>query len=412
MAQQDTAARAAAPAQGQQAGTGIAARGADRVPGSYAAPDDVTKRLQWAAGAGGMHVVGGVAVCPSMPDGCEVALSIVQVDVDAETYGLGEGKLGLAKSALQRIGLSSGVRWNVFRTNRTDDGSNPHYCAWRAEGEVTGLDGTTSPVIGSVELDLRDGSAQVLALNERAKRKGRKDAADQVREMRMFITRHAETKAMLRAIRSLGIRTSYTREELQRPFVCAKLMFTGKSEDPELRKHFATMRAERMLGGTAALYGQQQAPALLAGPTHAAPANVPALPRHNAPPPVSSTSAADAFDDGEIVEADEAPAPPKVDTRLFMPGKKGAPKVMVKDAEDKDLAFWIDRLTKGLAADPEKDYADKDRDLVASIGFEMTRRLAAEAKPAPKGDAKKPTGSPLADAPEDERTPFDDELLT
>ena len=67
-------------------------------------------------------------------------------------------------------------------------------------------------------------------------------------------------------------------------------------------------------------------------------------------------------------------------------------------AEDKDLAFWMDRLTKGLEANPDKDYADRDRDLVASIGAEMKRRLAAEAKPSRSASSTMPT---------DDRTPFD-----
>src|SRR6185295_13684583 len=121
-------------------------------------------------------------------------------------------------------------------------------------------------IVGEKEMDLREGSAQVQALWDRYKakkaafeRKGWKtpnEPTGQIREMRLHILGHAETKAQLRAIRSLGIKTSYTVEELRKPFVVARLMWTGQTDDPQLRGIFAEKIADSMLSGRRALFGQ------------------------------------------------------------------------------------------------------------------------------------------------------------
>src|SRR5690606_41429138 len=60
----------------------------------------------------------------------------------------------------------------------------------------------------------------------------------------------------------MGVKRSYAPAELQNPFAVARLTWTGQTDDPELRREFARMHAERMLDGTAALYGASPASAL------------------------------------------------------------------------------------------------------------------------------------------------------
>jgi hypothetical protein len=138
-------------------------------------------------------------------------------------------------------------------------------------------------VTGEVEIDMREGSPQIEAMKARAK-----DGANiesQIRDTRLFLLRHAETKAKLRAIADMGVKRSYTAQELSKPFAIARVMFTGKTQDPELRRMFASKIADSMLGGHRALYGgvpATQAPAL------SAPVAAPQLaghepPRHFAP---------------------------------------------------------------------------------------------------------------------------------
>jgi hypothetical protein len=194
--------------------------------------------------------------CGHLPEGCAVAFSVVHVDArpakeGGEVYPTGGGKFGIVGSALNRIAAAAGVSWDPELTCTLDDRSDPLFCQFRAVGEVRHFDGTEQIVTGTVELDLREGSAQLAAIRGRSQG----DPEVQIRDMRLFIVRHAESKAKNRAIRSLGMKNGYTQAELFRPFVVAKLMFTGQSDNPEIAYRFAEMNAVRMLAGKRALYG-------------------------------------------------------------------------------------------------------------------------------------------------------------
>ena len=228
---------------------------------------------QLRAAAEHYNLVSPASSLASLPDGCEVALSVVTVDpapASGEVYDVGGGKLGLSKVILDRISAAAGVSWDASQSRRIDDGANPHYCHFRAVGTYKHFDSTPMQVIGEKEMDLRDGSPQIEALYERFRaakdRGGRaKDPTGQIREMRLHILAHAETKARLRAVRSLGLKTAYTQAELRRPFVVARLMFTGRTDDPDLKRIAYQMRMASALGGMAALYGPA-APVRLAPP--------------------------------------------------------------------------------------------------------------------------------------------------
>lgn len=211
----------------------------------------------------------------SIPEGCEVAISAIQIDPDpksgGDVYEVGGGKLGLSKYALDRISNAAGISWDAHQSRRLDDARDPHYCHYKAVGVYRHFDGTEVQLQGEKEMDLREGSAQVQALWERyesglAKFKAGqqkyppKDPTAQIREMRLHILAHAESKAKLRAIRSMGIKTAYTAEELKKPFMVARLMWTGQSQDPALRAEAFRMRGMQMMGGMRAMYGAPVAP--------------------------------------------------------------------------------------------------------------------------------------------------------
>jgi len=244
------------------------------------------------------HLVTPSTACGSLPEGCEVAISVVHVDPNAgagEVYPVAGNKLGLAKVALDKIGAAAGVTWDATLSGRLDDGRDPRYCHFRAVGYARNFDGSIRTITGEKEMDLRDGSPQVEALEERvrekaarAKREGKapsaEDASKQIREMRLHILGHAETKAKLRAIRSLGIKSSYTPTELAKPFAVARLMWTGRSADPELRRAFALKQADALIGATSMLYGggPTEPRELGAAAQPSPPASAPRL--HSAPP--------------------------------------------------------------------------------------------------------------------------------
>lgn len=366
------------------------------------------------------HLVSPATSVGALPEGCSVAMSTVLVDVARETYNVAGGgdddggggkggKLGLGKTALDRIAAAAGVSWDPDRSRRLDDGKDPRYCAWLAVGTVRTFDGALITFQGSKDVDLREGSPQVEALCaryrtklEKWERSGKqgwppKEPHAQLREQRMHLVSMAETKARLRAIRSLGVRTAYAPEELRKPFVVARMAFTGQTSDPELRRTFAVMQAQAFLGARSALYGGS-APALPAAP---APAALPA-------PPVGQTIEPE---DGELFDDEPAPAattmPPGRDTApaanvgqdplagrspigatpdgppaapptersgFAIPGgrSKGTP---IEDADDRDLTYWAGRIDDDLAQGRGKpQFADRDRALVAAIRAEQGRR--------------------------------------
>jgi hypothetical protein len=261
---------------------------------------EVNRRLMEASKE--YHLVSPATSCDIIPEGCAVTLSLVCVDPNPdpykgpkEVYAVG-GRLGLSLSTLQRIASAAALSWDPDKSGRLDDGSDPHYCHYRAVGVVRNFDGSPRTVTGEVEIDARDGSPQIEEIVTKAKnakdKGGRprpRDPAPQILELRKFILRHAESKAKNRAVADMGVKRSYAPEELQKPFAVARLMWTGETNDPELKREAFRMRAEAMGGAVHGLYGDEGvAPSGL--PAHRA--GRPALPRHvgHAPPPVSEVN--------------------------------------------------------------------------------------------------------------------------
>jgi hypothetical protein len=218
---------------------------------------------------GACHLVNSPAVGCGIPDGCAVAYSVTYINTARDTYPIkGEGnKVGLGKDALNLIAMGMGVQWDPVLSHRLDNGSDPHYCRYIAVGKMRDSDGTWITVFDEKENDLRDGSQQAKDMSEK-----------QLAMQRLNIYSLTITKARNRAIRGRGVKCAYPAEELTKPFVAFKLVFTGESNDPEIRR----MKARSMLESQSVLYGAPPAPPAL-------------LP----PPPVSHITA-----DGEVIDDD------------------------------------------------------------------------------------------------------------
>lgn len=248
------------------------------------------------------HIVSPATTVDALPPGCGVAVNYVLVDASTEktgpgeVYPLGGGKLGLSGTTLAKIGAAAGVDWDAIQSGRLDNGSDPHYVHFRAVGHVRNLDGSVRTLTGEVEIDARVGSPQIDEIVIKAKaRNPPNDGASQILELRKFILRHAESKAKNRAIASMGLKRSYTATELAKPFAVCRLMWTGQTDDQELKRVFAEKTADAMIGGMASLYGR---PAPQPAP---APHSLPSAPQRfdtaapafawHAPPPVLTTAA-------------------------------------------------------------------------------------------------------------------------
>jgi hypothetical protein len=258
------------------------------IEGNFRDPVKATAALKAAADA--YHLVSPTTMVGALPDGCAVALALVHISPDdPHLYRVGD-KVALDRTHLAQIGNAVGA--SIIESRRTDDGSDPHYCAWTVGVRYRQFDGTWAYKQGSVEQDLREPlGAEYVDAVEKAADKNR-DPKKQIRELRRFITRHAESKALNRAYAAIGIRRSYTRAELERPFCVARVVFTGQSDDPEARRQFRTGIMQSFLGSSDDAFGPAVAP-------------LPA-PQVSPPPPLPDYSESPTYD----TEGEEYPPDP------------------------------------------------------------------------------------------------------
>lgn len=381
-------------------------RGDMQISGSYHNAQEINHRLT--AAKNKCHLIAPVTSCGTPPEGFEVVLSVVDIDVEFypddhhqfwkrgkpvgdDLYHVGGAydgaKFGLAKAVLARLEAAAGISWDSDRCRRLDNGSDAHYVHFGVTGVVKNFNNEPRIITGQKQMDLREGSPVLLAMRDRIFTKGAKKSQGdkgykspeqleesyrtQLRDLRMFILEHAETKAKLRSIRQgLGVKTSYTRKELEKPFIAAKLVFTGRSDDPELKREFALMGARQALGSTNALFGA-------APPVPQALPQAPMVPAL-APPPVGEGGVTvDDFDEGdysdhtEIVEEPQQAAPPARQSGgrypLTLPGgpEKGKP---LTEVSASTLEWW--------AANAKED------PLREACSTELWRRSPAQEPPA------------------------------
>lgn len=239
------------------------------VGGVFDEVDQLARAIQ-ALGKAHNLVVPGGAIGRDLPMLYSAGISFIFPDLEHDTYKIrGSSKLGIGKVALDRIARGAGVRWNPMLCGRIDDNSNSNFIEYQVAGSVLQLDGTEGTISAIKRIDLRaDKSTDVSTWGadsqEIAKDAGNaKDGAGnpaprdpwpQILQARQHILSNAETKAKNRAIRSLGVRASYTADEIRKGFAVVRLQFTGHHDDPEIEREVAMKIADRALGSSAMLY--------------------------------------------------------------------------------------------------------------------------------------------------------------
>ncbi len=310
----------------------------------------------------------------ALPEGCEIVVGHVFVDtrteerpkrngpgtylasVSGDIYHTEGGRWGLSKTVLNRIAAAAGVKWHVSR--RMDDGSHPYYVHWYVEGNYRSFDGATHTINGSKVADLRNGSPAASKLR------------DGLPQARAFIAEMAESKAKLRAIKdAFGIKGGYTLEELKKPFVTARVMFNGRSEDPETQRMFSRAIAASFLDSSSALFGAPQT-------REPEPARL--------PPPDAGVDDSGEWPIKENKEGPEAGREPaetspemhadgaNPDLELKFSRSKGH---KVRDARTVDLE-WIAATVSANLGGGNSRYPDSDRKLLAAVRAELTQRKA------------------------------------
>lgn len=235
----------AAPA--PRANAALAKVDAAQMVGAYRDPREINSALSNVAEQ--CHLLTPATNIGTLPEGCEIVLTAVMVDPDRDCYlpKNSGGDFALKKNKLDEIGKALGVSWLPRECYRVDDGSSPYYCHYRVAGEYRAFDGQKVVITGEKQMDLRTGSAMQLAMKE-----------NELAMARSHILSHAESKAKNRAIRSTGLRHAYSRAELAKPFICARIMFTGRTDDVELRRQFATDISRSFTDSSATLYGNPE----------------------------------------------------------------------------------------------------------------------------------------------------------
>lgn len=234
--------------------------------GAYSDAKAATEAMEKLAEIG--HLISPAPAVASVPEGCEILVAAVYIDPDRETYSIA-GDVGLSKVALNKLAGAAGICWST-ESRRMDDGSDRQYVHWCSVGHVRDFSGQLVPHVANKRMDLRDDSPTARDLQNRSENKARRtggqvaDWRSQLRDMRLFILEHAETKAKNRLLRdALHLRTSYTADELRKPFFAVRLQFTGRTSDPELRRLFAARIADSFLGASAAMFGPAATPPVL-----------------------------------------------------------------------------------------------------------------------------------------------------
>ncbi len=227
--------------------------------GSFTNPAEIQQILESAAT--NYNLIGALSF-GAIPEGFAVVMTSLLVRPEDDCYSVGGGRYGLSRAAVERIAGAAGVTTKDSHVVA----SAVNYCRYSVTVGRMDLDGTVRQVTKSKTMDLRAGSGQLQAIREQAAAKN-KDATSLIREQRMHLDAHAETKAWLRAVRTLLALRTYTVEELKRPFLVPKMQFTGRSRDPELRRMFAEGLMHAALGAGGMLYGAP--PQLASAPTTA-----------------------------------------------------------------------------------------------------------------------------------------------
>jgi len=193
----------------------------------------------------------------------DVSWEVVKLSVDDDAYPQDNYDRSKAKEfSLNKVGLmklshGAGIAFDPAGTRRIDPMNNRDYVAFQALGRMQKSDGQWIYFTSSADMDMEVEEADLRALYEKKARRltkgfgaNQRDATDEeklnyIEQMvrqellrkRKFKVPLTETKAVLRVIRGLlAIKSVYKKEELQKPFVVPRIVFSPDLSDPEIRR--------------------------------------------------------------------------------------------------------------------------------------------------------------------------------
>lgn len=160
-------------------------------------------------------------------------------------YKTDGGKFALHKAPLMMLASVAGVR--DIRTQRVEP-IVPNYWNYRAELQIRTLDAQWATREGSKEIDLTDDSPAIKGWTQQRLQNARANGAA-----------NAETKAILRALRSAFGLESTTEDKARKPYVIPVLVYEAP-DDPAVR----LLQAATEMGVIRQVFGEGRADRLLA----------------------------------------------------------------------------------------------------------------------------------------------------
>lgn len=182
----------------------------------------------------------------------------------------------LSRSTIDSIGTVMGVSWSAKESIRLDDRSDRKYCSKRAVGYVRRADGTIRRIVGEKAMSIEDLEEE--ARDEQwvkmqkdgwklPKKYSYMEGSDDKKILEFLVHREVlqkqrnieqlcETGARLRALRSLGIKSTYTDEDFAQPFILGCVVYSPDRSDKDIE----AWAKERVRKDIDDLYGTQAPP--------------------------------------------------------------------------------------------------------------------------------------------------------
>lgn len=164
-------------------------------------------------------------------------------------------RYAITGQGIKKLSACAGIMWHPTECKRTDDRKSRDYVSFQAVGGVRKADGSPIYFKAEYDLDFEVIEEEITTGYEKKRKdyKGRswfdKMTVEQQDEYingcinrdllqkRKHKMKLAETGAMLRVARSLlGLKSTYTLEEIKRPFVVVRIVLRPDYKDPDVKK--------------------------------------------------------------------------------------------------------------------------------------------------------------------------------
>lgn len=275
---------------------------------------------------------------------------------DGDVYYHSESKkLVPSKQGLMKLAVCAGIMWDMSQTKRTDNRQSRDYVSYSAVGAVRKADGTLIPFPAEYDMDFEVIEEK---LRDQYGKKGRSanKSGDELqgyidycvkrdilykREHKLKI---CEAGAMNRVIRSLlGLKSGYTKQELKKPFVVARIVFRPDYSDPQIRN----LMIQKSIESLTSVYGGGEQPMLTPPCTIPPEAD---LKVEEIEPPKVEEKPEDrnelTSEEADFLASDRAS---KIDTLKKLAKRKGYDLKQLKkplaEFEDNNLEAFFDKLT-------------------------------------------------------------------